>query len=92
MCSRIDISHVRDFVNNSSKLAHLINITHRSNSLIKNFTELLNLLPLLHTFWINIKIESRDSYLEEINVHEDNMNLFYKYGGNNIFTHSFVGD
>ena len=73
-------------------LVHLINAEHRSNSCINNFTQLLQLLPSLFKFWTNVTIDSRQSYLKEIDAHELNMDLFCKHGKNTIFTNTHIGD
>ena len=44
MCSRIDGSHVKKFIERVNGFANVINISHVFNTCIKNFTELLKLL------------------------------------------------
>ena len=66
VCSRINGSHVKKFIERVNRFANVINISHVFNTCIKNFTELLKLLPSLYAFWTEVTIESYDSYLEKI--------------------------
>ena len=91
MCSRIDGSHVKKIIMSSSRLVEFINGAYRSNSVIKCFTELLKLLPLLWKCWTKVTINSYDSHLEEASACEKNINIFYKHDKNAIFTNTYVG-
>ena len=92
VCSRIDGSHVKKFFERVNGLVDVINNAYASNTCIKNFTELLKLLPSLYAFWTEVTIESYDSYKEKIETYINNINLFYKYGRDTIFTNTYVGD
>ena len=90
--SRIDGSYVKKFIMRCNVLVDMINSTYRSNSYIKNFIELLKLLPSLYVFQTEVTFNSYDLYLKEIDTYVKNIVLFYKYGKNTIFTNTYIND
>ena len=90
--SRIDRGHVKSFYNNTQLLIDIIKSNYRINNHLRDFIELLKIIPLLYRFWTKVIIESREQYLNEIKEYECNMSKFYEYGIDTIFTDMVHGN